>query len=79
VWVTTKVGRLKGGLPPHPPEMSNVLRPVTAAPIVFSTSRRSSALCCETLKTISVPGNPYSVSPPEYHAKSSSPPSPNGE
>jgi hypothetical protein len=59
--------------------ISNVLRPVTDAPLVFSTSRRSSVLCDETLKTFSVPGKPYSVSPPEYHAKSRSPPSPNGE
>src|SRR5215217_4709725 len=74
-----RVGKPNGGLPPHPPEMSNALRPVTHAPIVSSTSRRSSALCGDTLNTNSVPGNPYSVWPPEYHAKSRSPPSPNGE
>src|SRR5918997_4274003 len=68
----------QGGLPPHPLVMSNVLRPVTNAPILLCASRRSSALCGETLKTISVPGNLYSVSPLEYHAKSRSPPSPRG-
>ena len=31
------------------------------------------------MNTISVPGNLYSVSPPEYHAKSRSPPSPSGD
>src|SRR5688500_9120567 len=30
------------------------------------------------MNTISVPGSLYSVSPPEYHAKSHSPPSPMG-
>ena len=34
------------------------------------------ALCGETLKTISVPGSLYSVSPAEYQAKRRSPPSP---
>jgi hypothetical protein len=58
--------------------MSNVLRPVTNAPILSFTSRRSSTLWGEILKTIPVPGISYSVSPPEYHSKSSSPPSPRG-
>src|SRR3712207_3023867 len=31
------------------------------------------------MNTISVPGNLYSVSPLEYHAKSRSPPSPSGD
>src|SRR3712207_1292459 len=52
--------------------MSNVIRPVANAPIMLCASRRSSALCGETLNTISVPGSLYSVSPPEYHAKSRS-------
>jgi hypothetical protein len=69
----------QGWLPPHPLVISNVLRPVTIAPILLCASRRSSALCSETWNTISVPGNPYSVSPPEYHAKSRSPPSPSGD
>src|SRR3712207_2824142 len=68
----------QGGMPPHPLVMSNVLRPVTNAPILLCASRRSPALCGETLNTISVAGNLYSVSPPEYHAKSRSPPSPRG-
>ena len=68
----------QGGLPPHPLVMSNVLRPVTNAPILLCASRRSSALCGETMNTISVPGSLYSVSPREYHAKSRSPPSPRG-
>src|SRR5215210_4929582 len=79
MWVTTKVGTPKGGLPPHPLVMSNVLRPVTNAPILVCASRRSSALCGETPNTISVPGSLYSVSPLEYHAKSRSPPSPSGD
>ena len=58
--------------------MSNVLRPVTNTPILLCASRRSSALCGETMNTISVPGNLYSVSPREYHSKSRSPPSPRG-
>jgi hypothetical protein len=69
----------QGGLPPHPLVMSNVLRPVTNAPILLCASRRRSALCGETLNTISVPGSLYSVSPLEYHAKSRSPPSPSGD
>jgi hypothetical protein len=69
----------QGGLPPHPLVMSNVLRPVTNAPILLCAFRRSSALTGETLNTISVPGNLYSVSPPEYQAKSRSPPSPSGD
>jgi hypothetical protein len=68
----------QGGLPPQPLAMSNVLRPVTNAPILPCASRSSSALCGETSNTISVPGSTYSVSPPEYHAKSRSPPSPRG-
>jgi hypothetical protein len=68
----------QGGLPPHPLVMSNVLRPVTNAPILLCASRRSPALCGEIMNTISVPGNLYSVSPLEYHAKSRSPPSPRG-
>jgi hypothetical protein len=59
--------------------MSNVLRPVTNAPILLCASRRRSALWGETLNTISVPGSPYSTSPAWYHAKSLSPPSPSGE
>src|SRR5919107_3555074 len=78
VWVTTKTGTSKGCLPPHPLVRSNVLRPVTNAPVVLRVSRRSSALSGETLNTISVLGSLYSVSPPEYHAKSRSPPSPRG-
>src|SRR3712207_3172353 len=78
VWVTTKTGTSKGCLPPHPLVRSNVLRPVTKAPVVLCVSRRSSALSGETLNTTSVPGSLYSVSPPEYHAKSCSPPSPRG-
>jgi hypothetical protein len=69
----------QGGLPPHPLVISNVLRPVTNAPILLCASRRSSALCGETINTISVPGSLYSVSPPEYHAKSRSPSSPRGD
>src|SRR5215218_6187799 len=72
-------GYAQGGLPPHPLVISNVLRPVTNAPILLCASRRSSTLCGETLTTISVPGSLYSVSPPEYHAKSRSPPSPRGD
>src|SRR5215216_6540017 len=68
----------QGGLPPHPLVMSNVLRPVTNAPILVCASRSSSALAAEILNTISVPGILYSVSPLEYHAKSRSPPSPRG-
>src|SRR5215204_554161 len=77
-WVTTKTGTSKGCLPPHPLVSSNVLRPVTNAPVVLRVSRRSSALSGETLNTISVLGSLYSVSPPKYHAKSRSPPSPRG-
>ena len=54
----------QGGQPPHPLVMSNVLRPVTNAPILLCASRSSSALCGETPNTISVPGSLYSVSPP---------------
>src|SRR5205085_6987085 len=57
---------------------SNVLRPVTKAPVVVLVSRRYSAVCGATLNTISVPGSLYSVSPPMYHAKSRSPPLPIG-
>jgi hypothetical protein len=74
-----EAGTPKGRLPPHPLVMSNVLRPVTIAPILLCASRRSSALCGKSLNTISVPGSLYSVSPPEYHAKSRSPPSPSGD
>ncbi len=69
----------QGGMPPHPLVMSNVLRPVTNAPILLCASRRSSALAGETLNTISVPGSLYSVSPLEYHLKSRSPPLPSGD
>ncbi len=72
-------GYAQGGLPPHPLVISNVLRPVTNAPILLCAFLRSSALCVEILNTISVPGSLYSVSPPEYHAKSRSPPSPRGD
>jgi hypothetical protein len=40
--------------------------------------RIHSAVCAETMKTVSVPGSLYSVSPAEYHAKSLSPPTPMG-
>src|SRR6185437_896672 len=75
-WVSTNTGTPKGCPPPHPWVRSNVLRPVTKAPVVLLVSRRYSAVCGETLKTISVPGSRYSVSPPKYQAKSRSPPSP---
>src|SRR5215216_1585436 len=78
VWLTTKTGTSKGCLPPYPLVRSNVLRPVTNAPVVVRVWRSSSAVCGETLNTISVPGSLYSVSPAEYHAKSRSPPSPMG-
>src|SRR3954451_6757938 len=57
---------------------SNVLRPVTNAPVVVRVWRRNSAVCGATLNTISVPGSLYSVSPPKYQPKSRSPPSPMG-
>jgi hypothetical protein len=77
-WVRTKTGTPKGCPPPHPRVRSNVLRPVTKAPVVVLVSRRYSAVCGATLNTISVPGSLYSVSPPMYHAKSRSPPLPIG-
>src|SRR3982751_3014438 len=77
-WVRTKTGTPNGCPPPHPRVRSNVLRPVTKAPVVALVSRRYSAVCGETLNTISVPGSLYSVSPPMYQAKSRSPPLPIG-
>ena len=44
VWLTTKSGTSKGCLPPHPWVRSNVLRPVTNAPVVVRVSRSSSAV-----------------------------------
>src|SRR5689334_8174046 len=76
--LTTKTGTSKGCLPPHPWVRSNVLRPNTNAPVVSRVSRRNSAVCGETLKTMSVPGSRYSVSPAPYQAKSRSPPTPMG-
>src|SRR5215212_8991693 len=49
----------------HPSVRSNVLRPVTNAP-VEGLSLRSSAVCADTLNATSVPGSLYSVSPPVY-------------
>src|SRR2546430_11210285 len=49
VCVTTIVGSPPGGLPPHAPARSNVLRPTSVAPVVH-VSRRRSALARETLK-----------------------------
>src|SRR3982751_508877 len=77
-WVRTKTGTPKGCPPPHPLVRSNVRRPVTKAPVVVLVSRRYSAVCGETLNTISVPGSLYSVSPPMYQAKRRSPPLPIG-
>jgi hypothetical protein len=42
---------------------SNVLRPKTNAPVVLRVSARYSAVPAETMKTMSVPGSLYSVSP----------------
>src|SRR3954464_8523901 len=77
-WVRTKTGTPKGCPPPHPRVRSNVRRPVTKAPVVVLVSRRYSAVCGETLNTISVPGSLYSASPPMYQAKRRSPPLPIG-
>jgi hypothetical protein len=57
---------------------SNVRRPNTNAPVVLRVSARYSAVCAETMKTTSLPGSLYSVSPAEYHANSFSPPTPIG-
>jgi hypothetical protein len=65
-------------LPPHPWVRSNVLLPNTNAPVVSRVSLRNSAVCAATMKTISVSGILYSVSPAEYQATSLSPPTPMG-
>src|SRR6266496_1258506 len=75
---TRKTGTSNGCLPPHPLVRSNVLRPNTSAPVVLRVSARYSAVCAETMKTMSVPGSLYSVSPAEYQARSLSPPTPMG-
>src|SRR5262245_3142280 len=75
--VTTKHGD-PGGVPPHAPAMSNILRPQIIAPMDLIPSRKCSALSLE----IFIGGAPgissISVSPLEYHRNSASPPSPNG-
>src|SRR5215217_6354653 len=76
--LTTKTGTSKGCLPPHPWVRSKVRRPNTNAPVISRVSRRNSAVWAETLKTMSVPGSRYSVSPAPYHATSRSPPCPMG-
>src|SRR5215218_5672633 len=58
--------------------MSNVLRPVTIAPIEENTSCSISAAWDETLTVIPPLGTTYSVSPLEYQSKSRIPPSPSG-
>src|SRR5688572_12672146 len=67
-----------GCLPPQPFVISNVLRPVTIAPIVVNTPRSISAASDETSNVISPLGTTKSVSPLEYQSKSRIPPSPRG-
>src|SRR5215207_4528013 len=67
-----------GCLPPQPFVMSNVLRPVTIAPIEENASCSISAAWDETLNVISPLGATKSVSPLEYQSKSRIPPSPKG-
>src|SRR5204862_538219 len=76
--LTTKTGTSNGCLPPQPLVRSKVLRPNTKAPVVLRVSSRYSAVCGETMKTMSLPGSLYSVSPAPYHARSLSPPTPMG-
>src|SRR5215217_2755189 len=67
-----------GCLRPQPFVMSNVLRPVTIAPIEENASCSISAAWDETLNVIPPLGTTYSVSPLEYQSKSRIPPSPKG-
>src|SRR5215216_3753863 len=67
-----------GCLPPQPFVMSNVLRPVTIAPIEENASCSISAAWDETLNVISPLGATKSVSPLEYQSKRRIPPSPSG-
>src|SRR5215208_5684535 len=67
-----------GCLPPQPFVMSNVLRPVTIAPIEENASCSISAAWDETLNVMSPLGATKSVSPLEYQSKSLIPPSPSG-
>jgi hypothetical protein len=62
------------------PPMGKVKCPSTKhqRPVVLRVSARYSAVCAETMKTMSLPGSLYSVSPAEYHANSFSPPTPIG-
>ena len=62
------------------PPMGEVEGPTTNtnAPVVSRGSRRNSAVGAETLKTMSVSGSRYSVSPAPYQATSRSPPTPMG-
>src|SRR3712207_4630485 len=67
-----------GCLPPQPFVMSNVLRPVTMAPIESNAPRSISAAWDETSNVISPLGTTKSVSPLEYQSKSRIPRSPRG-
>ncbi len=76
--VRTKTGTPKGCPPPHPWVRSNVLRPDTNAPVVRRVSARYSAVCGETMNTISVQAACIRCRQPMYQAKSRSPPTPIG-
>ena len=66
MFATPAVGEVEGSSTKH------------QGPVVLRVSSRYSAVCGETMKTMSVPGILYSVSPAEYQAKSLSPPTPMG-
>src|SRR5262249_13535741 len=65
-WVTTNTGTPSGWLPPQPPAMSKLRRPVISAPACARASRKTRALAGEVRNANPSDPDQVSTSPPRY-------------